>query len=34
MSSRFQPLSPRIGAQAVMSRQELLNPAFAEEPCR
>jgi alpha-ketoglutarate-dependent taurine dioxygenase len=31
MASRFQPLSPRIGARAVMSRPELMDPAFAAE---
>jgi alpha-ketoglutarate-dependent taurine dioxygenase len=31
MVCRFEPLSPRIGARAEMSRQELMNPAFAEE---
>jgi alpha-ketoglutarate-dependent taurine dioxygenase len=31
MASRFQPLSPRIGARAVMSRPELMEPAFAAE---
>ena len=29
--SRFESLSPRIGARAPVSRQELLKPAFAEE---
>ena len=31
MASRFQPLSPRIGARAVMGRPELMHPAFAAE---
>src|ERR1700735_1333323 len=31
MVSRFQPLSPRIGARAAVSRRELMDPAFAEE---
>ena len=31
MVSRFQPLSPRIGARAVVSRPELMDPAFAAE---
>ena len=31
MASRFQPLSPRIGAQATMRAEELLQPAFAPE---
>jgi alpha-ketoglutarate-dependent taurine dioxygenase len=31
MAIRFQPISPRIGAQAALSRQELLQPAFTEE---
>jgi alpha-ketoglutarate-dependent taurine dioxygenase len=31
MASSFQPLSPRIGAQAQMRAEELLQPAFAPE---
>jgi alpha-ketoglutarate-dependent taurine dioxygenase len=31
MANRFEPISPRIGARAALSRQELLQPAFAEE---
>jgi alpha-ketoglutarate-dependent taurine dioxygenase len=31
MASRFRPLSPRIGAQATMQPEELLQPAFAAE---
>ena len=31
MSSRFLPLSPRVGAQARMQPQELLDPAFGPE---
>ncbi len=31
MVSRFQPLSARIGARALVSREELMRPAFAEE---
>jgi alpha-ketoglutarate-dependent taurine dioxygenase len=31
MSSRFVPLTPRIGAKAVMRREEVLAPAFASE---
>jgi alpha-ketoglutarate-dependent taurine dioxygenase len=31
MSSRFRPLSPRVGAQATMQPQELLDPAFGPE---
>jgi alpha-ketoglutarate-dependent taurine dioxygenase len=31
MASRFRPLSPRIGAQAMMQPQELLQPAFGAE---
>ncbi len=31
MSTRFVPLSPRIGAKAVMRRDEVLDPAFANE---
>jgi alpha-ketoglutarate-dependent taurine dioxygenase len=31
MASRFQPLSPRIGAQALMRPEELLAPAFGAE---
>ncbi len=31
MSSRFVPLTPRIGAKAHVSREELLDPAFADE---
>jgi alpha-ketoglutarate-dependent taurine dioxygenase len=30
MVSRFEPLSPRIGAQALLSRREMMDPAFAE----
>ena len=33
MASRFQPLSPRIGARAVMRPEEILDPSFAAE-CR
>jgi alpha-ketoglutarate-dependent taurine dioxygenase len=33
MASRFQPLSPRIGARAVMRPEEILDPSFAPE-CR
>src|SRR5499427_8083523 len=29
--SRFAPLTPRIGAQAVVRREELLDPAFSDE---
>jgi alpha-ketoglutarate-dependent taurine dioxygenase len=31
MASRFQPLSPRIGARAALTPDELLHPAFATE---
>lgn len=31
MSSRFVPLTPRIGAKATMRREEVLAPAFAAE---
>jgi alpha-ketoglutarate-dependent taurine dioxygenase len=31
MSSRFVPLTPRIGAQAVVRREDVLDPAFREE---
>jgi alpha-ketoglutarate-dependent taurine dioxygenase len=31
MASRFRPISPRIGAQATLRPQELLDPAFAPE---
>jgi alpha-ketoglutarate-dependent taurine dioxygenase len=31
MASRFRPLSPRIGAQATMQPEELLQPAFGAE---
>jgi alpha-ketoglutarate-dependent taurine dioxygenase len=31
MTSRFRPLSPRIGAQAMLRPDELLDPAFADE---
>ena len=31
MSSRFVPLTPRIGAKAVMRREEVLDPAFGDE---
>jgi alpha-ketoglutarate-dependent taurine dioxygenase len=31
MTSRFRPLSPRIGAQATMQPEELLQPAFGAE---
>ena len=31
MADRFVPLTPRIGAKAVMSREEVLDPAFADE---
>jgi len=31
MASRFQPLSARIGAQATLRPEDLLNPAFAPE---
>lgn len=31
MTSRFQPLSPRIGAQAALRPDDLLDPAFAPE---
>ena len=31
MSDRFVPLTPRIGAKAVMRRDEVLDPAFADE---
>ena len=31
MSTRFAPLSPRIGAKAVMRRDAVLDPAFANE---
>jgi alpha-ketoglutarate-dependent taurine dioxygenase len=33
MPDRFVPLTPRIGAKAVMRREEVLDPAFANE-CR
>jgi alpha-ketoglutarate-dependent taurine dioxygenase len=33
MADRFVPLTPRIGAKAVMRREEVLDPAFAGE-CR
>ncbi len=33
MADRFVPLTPRIGAKAVMRREEVLDPAFADE-CR
>lgn len=33
MSSRFVPLTPRVGAKAVVSREEVLDPGFADE-CR
>lgn len=33
MADRFVPLTPRIGAKAVMRREEVLAPAFADE-CR
>jgi alpha-ketoglutarate-dependent taurine dioxygenase len=33
MTTRFVPLTPRIGAKAVARREEVLDPAFAEE-CR
>lgn len=33
MVNRFVPLAPRIGAKAVMRREEVLEPAFANE-CR
>jgi alpha-ketoglutarate-dependent taurine dioxygenase len=33
MSSRFLPLTPRVGAKAVVPRDEVLDPAFADE-CR
>ena len=33
MSNRFVPLTPRIGAKGVMRREEVLDPAFADE-CR
>src|SRR5215470_14804266 len=29
--SRFAPLTPRIGAKAVVRREEVLDPAFADE---
>jgi alpha-ketoglutarate-dependent taurine dioxygenase len=31
MADRFVPLTPRIGAKAVVSRAEMLDPGFAEE---
>ena len=31
MASRFRPLSPRVGAEALASREEMLRPAFAAE---
>ena len=33
MAERFVPLMPRIGAKAVVAREEVLDPAFAQE-CR
>jgi alpha-ketoglutarate-dependent taurine dioxygenase len=33
MADRFVPLTPRIGAKAVMRREEVLDPGFADE-CR
>jgi alpha-ketoglutarate-dependent taurine dioxygenase len=33
MADRFVPLTPRIGAKAVMRRDEVLDPAYADE-CR
>jgi len=33
MADRFVPLTPRIGAKAVMRREEVLDPAFVDE-CR
>jgi alpha-ketoglutarate-dependent taurine dioxygenase len=33
MSSRFVPLTPRVGARAVVRRDEVLDPGFADE-CR
>ena len=33
MAERFVPLTPRIAAKAVMRREEVLDPAFADE-CR
>src|SRR6187397_2747248 len=33
MADRFVPLTPRIGAKAVLSRAEALDPTFAAE-CR
>ena len=33
MASRFQPLSPRIGARASLRPEELLDPSFGPE-CR
>jgi len=33
MADRFRPLTPRIGAKAVVRREEVLDPAFAGE-CR
>lgn len=33
MSARFVPLAPRIGAKAMLRRDEVLDPAFAKE-CR
>ena len=31
MADRFVPLTPRIGAKAVLRREEVLSPAFADE---
>jgi alpha-ketoglutarate-dependent taurine dioxygenase len=31
MADRFVPLTPRIGAKVLVSREELLDPAFADE---
>src|SRR4030081_2071246 len=33
MASRFQPLSPRIGARATLTPEELLDPSFGPQ-CR
>jgi alpha-ketoglutarate-dependent taurine dioxygenase len=33
MADRFVPLAPRIGAKAMLRREEILDPAFAQE-CR
>ena len=34
MSNRFVPLTPRIGARVAMGKQEVLDPANADEAFR